>query len=175
MPYRPTHEVLNQPPPLEGYNLFDHDTPLAEALEREGGEWACERVRAVGELAGGEAIRWGVQANAYPPVLRTHDRYGNRIDEVEFHPAWHELMRAGVTHGLHALPWREPGKGAHPARAAMFYMLSQAEAGFGCHVTTMPAVETLPIRTVVGGRGGVAAAAGTSWTAAPSGGTTSTR
>ena len=104
--YRPTHEVLNQPPPLEGYNLFDHDTPLAEALEREGGGWARERVRAVGELAGGEAIRWGVQANAYPPVLRTHDRYGNRIDEVEFHPAWHELMRAGITHGLHALPAR---------------------------------------------------------------------
>ncbi len=144
MPYRPTHEVLNQPPPLEGYNLFDHDTPLAEALEREGGEWACERVRAVGELAGGEAIRWGIQANAYPPVLRTHDRYGNRIDEVEFHPAWHELMRAGVTHGLHALPWREPGKGAHPARAAMFYMLSQAEAGFGCPTTmTFAAVPAL--------------------------------
>ena len=89
-----THEVLNQPPPLRGYNLFDSDRALGEALEREGGGWAADRARQLGAIAGGEAIDWGVQANAYPPVLRTHDRYGHRIDEVEFHPAWHELLRA---------------------------------------------------------------------------------
>ena len=139
-----THEVLNQPPPLEGYNAFDHDRPLGEALAREGAEWARERVRAVGALAGGDAIRWGVQANTHPPVLRTHDRFGNRIDEVEFHPAWHNLMKAGIAHGLHALPWREPRAGAHAARAAMSYLLSQAEQGFGCPITmTFAAVPAL--------------------------------
>jgi putative acyl-CoA dehydrogenase len=139
-----THDVLNQPPPLEGYNAFDHDRVLGEALAREGAEWARERVRAVGAVAGGDAIRWGIDANTHPPVLRTHDRYGNRIDEVEFHPAWHQLMTAGVQHGLHALPWREPRAGAHPARAAMFYLLSQAEQGFGCPVTmTFAAVPAL--------------------------------
>ncbi|HTD26653.1 MAG TPA: hypothetical protein VK649_06740, partial [Candidatus Elarobacter sp.] len=85
----PTHQVLNQPPPLEGYNLFAADRALAEGLRRERAAWAEERVRTLGELAGGEALRWGVQANANPPVLRTHDRYGHRVDEVEFHPAWH--------------------------------------------------------------------------------------
>ncbi|MFI5312393.1 MAG: acyl-CoA dehydrogenase family protein, partial [Gemmatimonadales bacterium] len=143
-PYRPTHEVLNQPPPLAGYNLFDHDTPLAEALEREGGTWARDRVRAVGELAGGDAIRWGVDANTYAPVLHTHDRYGHRVDEVDYHPAWHHLMTASMAHGLHALPWREPRAGAHPSRAAMFYLLSQAESGFGCPTTmTFAAVPAL--------------------------------
>ncbi len=142
--YRPTHEVLNQPPPLEGYNLFEHDTALGEALEREGGSWARERVHTVGELAGGDAIRWGIDANAFPPVLKTHDRYGHRVDRVEYHPAWHHLMTAGVANGLHAMPWREPVPGAHPARAAMFYLLSQAEAGFGCPITmTFAAVPAL--------------------------------
>jgi putative acyl-CoA dehydrogenase len=146
-PYRPTHEVLNQPPPLENYNLFDHDTALAEALEREGGGWARERVRDVGALAGGDAIRWGIDANTYTPVLHTHDRYGHRVDEVEFHPAWHNLMTASMAHGLHALPWREPRAGAHPSRAAMFYLLSQAEAGFGCPTTmTFAAVPALRVQ-----------------------------
>ena len=143
-----THEVLNQPPPLEGYNLFDHDTPLAEALEREGGAWARERVRAVGELAGNDALRWGFEANSHPPVLRTHDRFGHRVDLVDYHPAWHQLMGAAVSHGIHALPWRAPGPGAHPARAAMFYLLTQAEAGFGCPITMtfagVPALRAQP-------------------------------
>jgi putative acyl-CoA dehydrogenase len=140
----PTHEVLNQPPPLEGYNLFDHDRALAEGLEREGAGWARERARRVGEIAGGEAIAWGFQANENPPVLHTHDRFGRRIDEVEFHPAWHELMRVAVTNELHALPWREPRPGAHVARAALVYLLSQAEAGFACPIAmTYSAIPTL--------------------------------
>jgi putative acyl-CoA dehydrogenase len=73
-PARVTHAVLNQPPPLDAYNLFEQDRALAEALRREGASWAAERARRLGEIAGGEPMRWGAQANAYPPVLRTHDR-----------------------------------------------------------------------------------------------------
>jgi putative acyl-CoA dehydrogenase len=128
-----THAVFNQPPPFEDVNLFTSDRVLAEALRREGAGWAEERARAFGEIVGRrETIAWGFQANEHPPVLRTHDRNGNRIDEVEFHPAWHALMALGVEHGLHALPWREPRPGAHVARAAMFMLLAEVEAGVGC-------------------------------------------
>ena len=91
-----THEVLNQVPPMEGRNLFEDHAALREALEREGGGWARDRLRAAGAFWGGEPMRWGVEANEHPPVLHTHDRFGHRRDEVEFHPAWHALMRAGV-------------------------------------------------------------------------------
>ncbi len=87
-----------------------------------------------------EAIGWGFQANANPPQLRTHDRFGHRIDEVDFHPAWHELMKVAVGHGLHALPWREPRAGAHAARAAAFYIWSQVEGGHGCPISMTYAV-----------------------------------
>jgi putative acyl-CoA dehydrogenase len=144
----PTHEVTNQPPPLVGYNVFEQDRPLTEALEREGGGWAADRARAVGELAGGDAIEWGRQANENPPVLRTHDRYGNRIDEVEFHPAWHKLLERAVSFGLHSLPWREPQPGAHVARAAMFMVMGQAEGGHGCPISMtysgIPALRSTP-------------------------------
>lgn len=126
----------NQPPPLVDYNLFEADTPLREALEREGAAWAQDQVHELGRLAGTqEAIDWGFQANAHTPQLRTHDRFGNRIDEVEFHPAWHRLMEVSVGHGLHAMPWREPRPGAHAARAAGFYIWSQVEGGHGCPVS----------------------------------------
>ncbi len=99
----------------------------------------------MGRLAGTEeAIRWGFQANDNPPRLRTHDRFGSRIDEVEFHPAWHELMKVAIGHGLHSLPWREPRRGAHAARAAAFYVWSQVEGGHGCPVSmTYAAVPAL--------------------------------
>src|SRR5881398_1181749 len=144
----PTHEVLNQPPPLQGYDLFTTDRVLVEALRREGAGWAEERVQRLGAIAGGEPLAWGRLANANPPVLRTHDRYGNRIDEVEFHPAWHELMRLSVAHELHALPWREPRPSAHAARAALFYVLGQVEAGHGCPISmtysAVPALRVVP-------------------------------
>ncbi|HYM95956.1 MAG TPA: acyl-CoA dehydrogenase family protein [Candidatus Sulfotelmatobacter sp.] len=131
----------NQPPPLVGYNLFEADLPLRESLEREGASWAQDMVHELGALAGTEqAIEWGFQANANPPQLRTHDRFGNRIDEVDFHPAWHELMKVAIGHGLHALPWREPRPGAHAARAAGFYLWSQVEGGHGCPVSMTYAV-----------------------------------
>src|SRR4051794_36360883 len=104
-----THEVFNQPPPLAGYNVFEADEPLREAVRREGADWAEARISAVGELAGSERMQQlGVQANENPPKLRTHDRYGNRVDEVEFHPAWHELLGAAVEQELHSLPWKDP-------------------------------------------------------------------
>jgi putative acyl-CoA dehydrogenase len=136
---------VNQPPPLVDYNLFQADAPLRESLEREGASWAQDMVSDLGRLAGTQqAIDWGFQANAHPPVLRTHDRFGNRIDEVEFHPAWHSLMEVAIGHGLHALPWREPRPGAHAARAAAFYVWSQVEGGHECPVSmTYAAVPAL--------------------------------
>ncbi|HET9291860.1 MAG TPA: isovaleryl-CoA dehydrogenase [Actinomycetes bacterium] len=145
----PTHEVLNQPPPLAGYDLYDADPVLAQALHREGAGWATERVRALGVLAGTpEAIAWAAAADASPPVLRTHDRYGRRVDEVGFHPAWHRLLGTAVEHGLHAAPWRDPRPGAQVARAAGFYLWTQVEAGHGCPVSmtyaAVPALRASP-------------------------------
>src|SRR5262249_23728217 len=98
-------------------------------VEREGAAWARERLAVLGPVVGGDCMVWGRQANQYPPVLRSHDRYGHRIDEVEFHPAWHELMRTAVQHELHALPWRDPRP------AAPFVLTAQAEAGPGCPIS----------------------------------------
>ncbi len=128
-------EVVNQAPPLEGYNVFLENRPLVEAVAREGGDWGRERLTAFGELCGGEALEWGRLANENPPVLHTHDRVGHRIDEVEFHPAWHNLLEMAVGHAVHSLPWREPRPGAHVVRGALMISLSQAEAGVGCPVS----------------------------------------
>jgi putative acyl-CoA dehydrogenase len=138
----------NQPPPLAGYDLYGENRPLVEAVAREGGGWADAELRALGTLLGGEPLEWGRLANEHPPKLRTHDRFGERIDEVEFHPAWHELLRLGVEHGLHASPWREPRPGAHVARAAAFATLAQVEAGVGCPLSmtfaSVPALRADP-------------------------------
>jgi putative acyl-CoA dehydrogenase len=138
----------NQPPPLAGYDLYGENRPLVEAVAREGGGWADAELRALGALLGGEPLEWGRLANEHPPKLRTHDRFGERIDEVEFHPAWHELLRLGVEHGLHASPWREPRPGAHVARAAAFATLAQVEAGVGCPLSmtfaSVPALRADP-------------------------------
>jgi putative acyl-CoA dehydrogenase len=136
-----THEVLNQPPPLVNYNVYEQDQVLVEAVRREGADWAEERIREAGEIAGREqTIRWGFEANENPPKLRTHDRYGHRIDEVEFHPAWHEMLELNVTHGTHSLPWTDPQPGAMVARSATFATLGQAEAGVGCPISMTCAV-----------------------------------
>jgi putative acyl-CoA dehydrogenase len=143
-----THEVLNQASPLENYNVFEADRPLVEALKREGAGWSEHSAHEVGAFAGSAlAQRWGREANENPPRLRTHDRFGHRIDEVEFHPAWHELMKAAVGFGLHSLPWRDPTPGAHAARAAMFMCFGQAEAGVGCPISmTYSAVPALRVQ-----------------------------
>ncbi len=145
---RATHEVLNQATPLVGHNVFAGDQVLVEALRREGGDWAEQRATEVGAFSGSEqAQRWGREANENEPRLVTHDRFGHRVDEVEFHPAWHELMRAGVGFGIHSLPWAEPQAGAHVARAAMF-MSFTADAGVGCPISmtysAIPAIRAQP-------------------------------
>jgi len=146
-PWR-THTVFNQVPSLEGLNVFDSNVPLVEAVEREGAGWVRERASALGAFVGGEPQQWGRLANENKPVLRTHDRYGHRIDEVEFHPAWHQLMRMGVEHELHCLPWRSERPCAHTARAAMYMTAMQAEAGFACPITmtfaVVPALRAQP-------------------------------
>jgi putative acyl-CoA dehydrogenase len=143
------HEVANQPPPLVDYNVFEADRPLVESVRREGAEWAQARIAAVGAYAGsGEAQELGRLANENGPKLRTHDRYGNRVDEVDFHPAWHELLGAAVEHELHCSPWKDPRPGGHVARGAAFMCMSQAEAGIGCPISmtysVIPALRTQP-------------------------------
>jgi putative acyl-CoA dehydrogenase len=136
----PTHEVFNQAPALTGYDVAD-DQGMLSALRREGAGWATESVHELGRLAGSAPVQeLGRQANENPPVLRTHDRFGNRIDEVEFHPAWHELMTIAVRYGLHAAPWRDGRAGAHVARAAGFYVWGAAEAGHCCPVSMTYAI-----------------------------------
>jgi putative acyl-CoA dehydrogenase len=139
-----THEVTNQPPPLQDHNLFLSDPALQEGLEREGGGWARERSIEIGARWAGEPLRWGFQANANEPQLRPFDRFGHRIDEVEFHPAWHQLMAAGRADGLHALPWTDPRPGAHVARGVQYMTATQVEQGFACPTTmTFAAVPAL--------------------------------
>ena len=150
---RSTHEVRNQVPPLAGYDVAD-DPALLEAAGREGAGWAAGELHTLGRLAGSAAT--GEQArlaNEHPPVLRGHDRWGNRIDEVEFHPAWHALMGTAVGHGLHAAPWGERRPGAHVARAAKFHVWTQAEPGHGCPISmTYAAIPALRHAPALAGR-----------------------
>jgi len=130
-----THDVLNQVPLLAGYDVAD-DPALLAAAAREGAGWAGDSLHELGELAGTRETQEHARlANEHPPVLRTHDARGHRIDEVEFHPSWHVLLGTAVSHGLHAAPWADPAPGAHVARAARFFVWSQAEAGHSCPVS----------------------------------------
>jgi putative acyl-CoA dehydrogenase len=146
-----THDVLNQAPPIVPYNVFAADLALAEALEREGGGWGVDRLRDTGELAGGvEALEHSERSERNEPILRTHDRYGNRIDEVELDPSWHWCLRQAIEREMHGLPWRAvaqaPGSagraatasgrpGAHVVRAALFLVWSQVGSGVMCPVS----------------------------------------
>ncbi|MCB0904093.1 MAG: acyl-CoA dehydrogenase family protein [Actinobacteria bacterium] len=141
-----THTVINQPPPLI-HNTFTDDAALIDAVAAFGGQPDETGLVELGELAGSEQAReWGRLANEITPVLRTHDRYGNRIDEVEFHPAWHELMTVAVAHGLHAAPWTADDKAAHVHRAAKFITWAEVEAGHGCPISmTYAAIPALRV------------------------------
>jgi putative acyl-CoA dehydrogenase len=144
-----THTVANQAPPLEGVDVFSSNLPLVEATKREGASWALGRAAELGKFVGGKPQQWwGRLANENKPVLKTHDRYGHRIDEVEFHPAWHNLMKMGVEHELHSLPWTSTEPAPHAARAALYMTAMQAEAGFACPITmtfaVLPALRTQP-------------------------------
>ncbi|MFI7603066.1 isovaleryl-CoA dehydrogenase [Actinoplanes sp. NPDC049681] len=135
-----THEVVNQPPPLAGHDVAA-DAALLEAVDREGAGWAGDELHRLGKLGGGtEPQRWAEEANRHEPRLLTHDRYGHRIDEVEFHPSWHRLMDVAVAEGLAGAPWGDPRPGAHVARAAGVYVWSQVEAGHICPISMTYAV-----------------------------------
>jgi putative acyl-CoA dehydrogenase len=136
-----THEVTNQVPPLIGHDPIAGDAVLAEACLRHADAATLDSLAGLGRLSGSEqAQEWGRLANENPPRLRTHDRYGHRVDEVEFHPAWHELMRTAVENGLAGAPWADPSPHAHVRRAVGYFGWTQNEMGHGCPVTMTYAV-----------------------------------
>ena len=137
-----THEVFNQVPPLVDYDVFGTDPVLAAAVEREGARWALDQLGEFGRAAGtADMIDAGRLANEHGPILRTHDRVGNRIDEVEFHPAYHRFMALSISHGLHSLPYERPaGEGGRVARDAAFMVVNQVEAGHSCPISMTTAV-----------------------------------
>jgi len=141
----PAREVRNQPPPLQPINLFDVDLALREALEREGGGWGVDRAREAGEVAGSvETREHSRRAERNLPILRTHDRFGNRIDEVELDPSWHWLLRGAIEREIHSLPWRDEKPGAHVVRAVLFSLWGNANDGVMCPVSmTYAAVPAL--------------------------------
>jgi putative acyl-CoA dehydrogenase len=140
-----THEVENQPPPFQDVDLFAADAALREGLAREGADWAAQRVGEFGAICGrAETLAEGRRANERVPELRSHDRFGQRVDEVEFDPAWHRIMALAMRHEVHNLPWRTPRTGAYVARAALHSLLSQVESGACCPLTmTFACVPTL--------------------------------
>ncbi len=145
-----THDVRNQAPPLEDYNVFTSDPILSDAVKREGGSWGHEQLTEFGSLVGSaECYAMAAEANRYTPVLRSHDRFGNRIDEVDFHPTWHDFLALSVNHGLHSLPYEHgPGDGGRVVRDALFSVVSQVEAGHGCPISmttsVVPSLRTNP-------------------------------
>ncbi|GFM87123.1 acyl-CoA dehydrogenase [Pseudomonas cichorii] len=147
-PLAETHEVTNQPPSLDGANLYRIDLPLQAWVKRFDAGWAEPRIDAYGALAGGPLMEAGFLANQNKPTFASHDRYGHRIDLIEFHPAYHQLMSAAIEHGILSLPWTDPQPGAHVARAAMSYLHTQAEPGSGCPLTmtfaSVPALRLQP-------------------------------
>jgi putative acyl-CoA dehydrogenase len=143
-----THEVTNQPPLLVGADVAN-DPALLDATAREGAPWYLEDLHRIGHRAGGEeAQRWAREANRHEPELRTHDRFGHRIDEVDFHPSWHRLVEVAVGEGFAGAPWADGRPGAHVARAAGFLVWSEVEAGHGCPVSmtyaSVPALRAEP-------------------------------
>jgi putative acyl-CoA dehydrogenase len=134
-----THVVTNQVPPLVDYNPASSPV-LMEALIREGGQWGVDEVTELGVIAGSAAAqRWGDLADRNRPILRTHDRYGHRVDEIEYDPAYHELMRVAITHGLHGAPWADARPGAHVVRAAKMSVWTP-EPGHVCPISMTYAV-----------------------------------
>ena len=144
-----THEVLNQPPPLEGHDALALDRAMGEGLAREGAGSRVDEVDAVGRRVGDPGwIRAGALANAHEPELHTHDRFGHRVDEVTYHPAYHQLLSQAVADGLAGGPWADEGVAPHVTRAAKFSLWTQVEAGHGCPVSMtysiVPALRALP-------------------------------
>ena len=151
LPSFETHVVDNQPPPFEPRDLWADDVVLREAVRREGVDAFTEHLAAYAALAGDELYRLGFDANRDRPRLKTHDCFGQRIDTVEFHPAYHRLMEAAKTHGVAGLSWHAPSAGAQVARAALSYLHHQVEAGTSCPLTmTHAAVPVLRRESALG-------------------------
>jgi putative acyl-CoA dehydrogenase len=128
-----THEVLNQPGALEDYNAYSDDKPLVEAVRVFGADWAADHLKQAGTLVGSEKVQYlARQANRHLPELRTHDRFGHRVDLVEFHPAYHELMSLMYGCETHSFAWMHERPGAHVARAVLSYLWNQGENGICC-------------------------------------------
>lgn len=140
-----THEVTNQPPARVDVDEYGTNLPLREAVERHDAGWASDHLLAVGRLVGGAQLQEdAAAAQRHTPVLHTHDRWGRRLDEVEYHPAYHRVIAAAVGHGAHTAAWAQPGPGAAVARAATFMMFAQVEPGHACPVSmTHAAVPSL--------------------------------
>ena len=143
-----THMVTNQPPPLASYNAYARDAALVEAVAVEGGGWGREQLSEYGRIAGHELDAIGFAANDNPPVLQAFDRFGHRIDNVQFHPAYHRSMALARAHGLHSLTWTATRPGAQVVRSALFYLHAQFEAGSMCPTTmthaSVPALRQQP-------------------------------
>lgn len=136
-----THEVQNQPKCMPAYNLWSSDYLLQQAIQQYGGGWGADALQTYGEVTGYELLEQGDLANRHTPELRAFDRYGRRIDEVDFHPAYHTLMRSAMQNQVHSFPWNNQGKvGAHVVRAGLLYLHSQADAGTCCPITMTYAV-----------------------------------
>ncbi|MGW0044761.1 acyl-CoA dehydrogenase family protein [Rhodococcus sp. NPDC003348] len=131
-----THEVFNQAPPRVDVNEYTSNVPLVEGVARYDADWAQQELSEVGALVGTESFQHDAElANTVTPVFHSHDRYGNRIDEVEFHPAYHRIIGAAVEHGAHTSAWADPKPGANVARAASFMMFAQIEPGHSCPIS----------------------------------------
>jgi len=139
-----THNVINQPTSSTDRDLLADDTPLQEALARHAPAWVASRLAPLGREVGSVRVQaLGEMANRHPPELRLFDRYGRRLDEVAYHPAYHELMQLAIGHGWHAVAWEKEGRGGHQAHVAALYLLTQAEPGVCCPITMTHAA--LPI------------------------------
>lgn len=147
-----THEVANQPPPLADINLLTSDRALMEALRSAGGARHEPALTKLGARCGSdEVLMWGVEANRVLPLLETHDRFGQRVDEVRFHPAYHELMKLGIESGFASVPW-SGGPSGHVAHAAILFLTGQADSGTSCPMTmTYAAVPALRAEPEVAG------------------------
>lgn len=143
-----SHDVLNQPCALEDFNAFDSDRILQFWLARFAGDWATPALSAYGQRVGHDLLEAGLLANRHEPEFHSHNRFGHRIDWVEYHPAYHELMQAAIEAGHHSLPWTSTQRGAHVARAALAYLHTQADPGSGCPLTmtfaAVPAIRHQP-------------------------------
>lgn len=158
-----THEVTNQPPELVNKNLYLIDRPMREAVLREAGDWLDKRMIALGEVMGSERVMaLGDAANRYPPELVSFDRYGRRLDEVRFHPAYHELMGIAMEHEIHDCAWTVDELGSHVGHFALLSLFTQVEAGTMCPINmtyaAVPALRDYPevaeqwTKTLLGGK-----------------------